>query len=59
MSYAAMNVHTSTFLLKYINFKAVFKILGSEPVIKAALSTTSKYNVTCNNLEHVVFNKIT
>jgi hypothetical protein len=55
MSYAAMSVHT--FLFKYINFKAVFKILGAEPVVRAALSSTSKYNVTCNNLEHdVVFN---
>jgi len=43
MSYAAMRVHT--FLLIYINFQVVFKNPGSRPVINAALSSTSKYDL--------------
>lgn len=58
MNYAAMCVHT--FLFIYINFKAVFKNPGSRPVISAALSPTSKYDVTFHFFEQdVVCNKIT
>jgi hypothetical protein len=58
MSYAAVFVHT--FLFIYINFKVVFKNPNSRPVINAALSSTSTYDVTCNPFEQdVVCNKIT
>ena len=57
-SYAAMCVHT--FLFMYVNFKDVFKNPGSRPEINAALSSTSKYDVTFNPFEQdVVCDKIT
>ena len=58
MGYAAINVYTFRFI--YTFFKVVFKKTGSQPIIKAALSSTNKYDVTFNNFEQaVVFNKIT
>ena len=53
-----MCVHT--FLFMYVNFKEVFKNPGSRPEINAALSSTSKYDVTFNPFEQdVVCDKIT
>jgi hypothetical protein len=58
MRYEAMCVHT--FLFEYINFKIVFKNPGSRPVMSAALSPTSKYDVMSHLFEQdVVCNKIT
>jgi hypothetical protein len=53
MSYAAMCVHT--FLFIYINFKIVSKNPGSKPVISAAPSSASKYDVTFHPFEQDVF----
>ena len=53
-----MCVHT--FLFIYINFKEVFKNPCPRPATNAALSSTSKYDVTFNPFEQdVVCNKIT